>query len=302
MPRCRVRGLPMIRSRKCRFYTIRERSIIFVVVGILLALFITGCIESMERRFYGVKPRVTLEGRPMQGLFADEVRAMAGEMAEKASIKPENARVDKKTGVIVAEKAGYRVDIEETVIRVMTARPNTDVRFVRVRVEPEITASLLASLTQEVGSYATWLIGSWERAENVRLATEAIDNTVILPGQVFSFNDVVGLRTAEKGYRPAPIFVGEAVVPGLGGGICQVSSTLYNVVLEGRLEVVERHAHGLPVSYVPPGRDATVAYPYADFKFRNDRTTPVMIKAVTDGARLSIKIYGVPEDPQISGG
>ncbi len=285
----------MNRSRKCRFYTIKERTIVLAVVGILLALFISGCIESMERRFYGVKPRVTLEGRPMQGLFYDEVKAIVAEMAEQASIKPVDAHIDKKTGVIVAEKAGYRVGVEETVVRVMAARPNTKVSFVRVKVEPAVTASLLASLTQEIGSYATWLIGSWERAENIRLATEAIDNTVLLPGQVFSFNDVVGLRTAERGYKPAPIFVGEAVVPGLGGGICQVSSTLYNAVLEGSLEVVERHPHGLPVSYVPPGRDATVAYPYADFKFRNDRTTPVMIKAVTDGARMSVKIYGVPE-------
>ncbi len=131
-----------------------------------------------------------------------------------------------------------------------------------------------------LSSYYTTLIDrSAGRTKNVELSCQAINGLIILPGQVVSFNQASGPRTKELGYQVAPIFVGKKVVPGLGGGVCQTSSTLYNSVLEAGLEVVERHPHSLPVAYVAPERDATVSWGGADLQFRNNLEVPVKILA-----------------------
>lgn len=126
------------------------------------------------------------------------------------------------------------------------------------------------------------------RTVNLKLAAAAIHGKVIQPGKSFSFNGVVGPRTKERGYLPATIFVGGKKEQGLGGGICQVSSTLYNAVLNSKLTVVERHTHSLPVTYVPTGKDATVSYGWLDFRFKNQYAKPVKIQAVAGKNTLEI--------------
>lgn len=127
--------------------------------------------------------------------------------------------------------------------------------------------------------YSTLIDSSAGRTTNVELSCQAINGLIIQPGQVVSFNQVSGPRTKELGYQVAPIFVGQKVVPGRGGGVCQTSSTLYNSVLEAGLEVVERHPHSRPVAYVAPERDATVSWGGADLQFRNNQEVPVKILA-----------------------
>ena len=131
--------------------------------------------------------------------------------------------------------------------------------------------------------------------ENIRLSLAAINNTVVLPGEVFSFNETVGERTVEKGYKNAPIILGEAVVPGVGGGICQSSTTLYNAVRLAGLEIVERRIHSVAPSYIKHGLDATVAWPHTDFKFKNDSDRPVIVKAEIQGWRVRVWIWGKME-------
>ncbi len=121
------------------------------------------------------------------------------------------------------------------------------------------------------------------RTTNLRLATNKITGTVLLPGETFSYNKVVGKRTIAAGFKDAAIFQNGKVVDGLGGGICQISSTLYNAVLLSNLEIVDRSNHGFVTSYLGAGRDATVVYGSIDFKFKNNRQYPIKITGTVSG-------------------
>lgn len=145
-----------------------------------------------------------------------------------------------------------------------------------------------------VGSYYTTLLSSASgRTANVRLSCQEINGRIVAPGQVFSFNQATGQRTTARGYQVAPIFAGKKVVPGVGGGVCQTSSTLYNAVLDAGLPVVQRYPHTLRVDYVPRGYDATVSWGGADFQFRNDRSAPVKILAQVYGKYVMCAIAEV---------
>lgn len=133
------------------------------------------------------------------------------------------------------------------------------------------------------------------RTVNVKLAASKVNGTILLPGQEFSFNKVVGERTSANGFKIATVYSANRLAQGLGGGICQVSSTLYNVALLADLNIVERKNHQLTVAYVPLGRDATVAYGSIDFRFSNSRSNPVKIVAEAKNGVLTIKLLGTKE-------
>ena len=123
-----------------------------------------------------------------------------------------------------------------------------------------------------------------------------MNGKIVMPGEIYSYNDNIGDTTAERVYMAAATFKGGTTVDEMGGGICQTVSTLYNVVLMANMEIVERHAHGLPVGYVQPSRDATVYSPYLDFKFKNIRTNPIKIVTSFSGeGNMNISIYGIKE-------
>lgn len=130
------------------------------------------------------------------------------------------------------------------------------------------------------------------RSTNIRLAAEAIDGTVLQPGETFSLNGVVGRRTAAKGYQTAIIFQNGKQVEGLGGGVCQVSSTVYGAVLYADLQVTERSSHQFQVSYTPVSQDAAVYYGSQDFQFVNDTDNPIKIAADASNGSLTVTIYG----------
>lgn len=136
---------------------------------------------------------------------------------------------------------------------------------------------------QIITGYFTRLVDtSPGRTTNVVLSSAKVNGTILQPGEVFSFNRTVGPRTAQGGYQNAKIFAGKKVVTGIGGGVCQTSSTLYNLALEAGLQVLERYPHSLKVVYAPPQRDATVSWGGADLKFRNTLSTPVKILCQVD--------------------
>ncbi|HBN09812.1 MAG TPA: hypothetical protein DD435_14555, partial [Cyanobacteria bacterium UBA8530] len=142
-----------------------------------------------------------------------------------------------------------------------------------------------------VGCFASDLAGrSEEQRNNILLACRAIDGVRIEPGGVFSFNRVVGPRSLERGYRFAPAFLENEKRESLGGGICQVSSTLYAAVLDGGFEVLKRVPHNFLVSSVPPGRDATVWYGRADLVWRNDGSAPVRLEAEVRGDTCLVRL------------
>lgn len=131
-----------------------------------------------------------------------------------------------------------------------------------------------------------------DRAYNIKMAASALDGLILPAGETFSFNGAVGSRSSETGYKNAKVIINNEFVEGPGGGVCQVSSTLYNAALLANLEIIERSSHSLPVSYVPPGRDATVADSVIDFKFRNSTANCLYMKTLYGNGRLTIKIYG----------
>ena len=150
-----------------------------------------------------------------------------------------------------------------------------------------------------LGSYSTrYDERNKDRTNNLNLATEKIDEIILSPGEEFSYNKIVGERTISAGYKESKIYSNGQVVYGLGGGICQISSTLYNAVVFANLNVTERHNHQFITSYVDPGRDATVAYGSKDFKFINNRTYPIKIKMSVNSGVAKVEIYGIKEETE----
>ncbi len=138
------------------------------------------------------------------------------------------------------------------------------------------------------------------QAKNIELAARRINGTVVQPGQIFSYYKVVGPYTAENGYGWGRAFVGDRIVPSVGGGVCQGSSTLYAALLRTGLPIVERHNHGLTVPYLPAGEDATVASDYLNFQFRNNLPTPVLLTAQASSRHMTIRVWGAAAGPNIT--
>ncbi|SHI95154.1 cell wall-binding repeat-containing protein [Desulfosporosinus lacus] len=156
----------------------------------------------------------------------------------------------------------------------------------------KLTLTVKEAVSVPIAQYSTHFdLNQVNRTENIRLAVKALDGKLLAPGERFSFNEGVGERTVEAGYKEAMVIVGDAFTPGLGGGICQVSSTLYNAVTLAHLEITERHPHSLPVDYVPPGQDATVSFPILDFKFRNNTDAYILIRSFVEGDTLTFQLY-----------
>ncbi len=207
--------------------------------------------------------------------------------------------VDSNKGLIVIPgQSGNEVDVEQTLANLprdydFNLRETTFNMPIILKEHPPTIDSADLQNMGELASYTTWYkVAEVDRTHNLNKAAQSINGTVIPAGGVFSFNGVVGPRTYELGYRDAMVIIGGIFEPGLGGGICQVSSTIYNAVLLAGLDIVERHNHSLAVAYIPLGRDATVAYGIQDFKFSNNTNSPIYIRALATGGNLTVTIYG----------
>ncbi|HOB11777.1 MAG TPA: VanW family protein [Syntrophomonadaceae bacterium] len=252
---------------------------------------VTAWLDNFIRDMYGVKPGVSLEGHDMSGMLREEVKALVIEMAMQEWRLPKEPELDKRTGRIIPEEPGVTVDVLTTVNNVMQAQTNKTVSLVRNSIPSRYRSQDLEGL-KSIGSYSTHIYGSKQRSTNILLAAEAIDNTVIWPNQVFSFNEVVGPRTPERGYEPAPVILMGANNYDYGGGVCQVSSTVYNAALAAKLQILERHPHSKPVHYVPKDKDASVAYGGNDLRIRNQTNSPIIIKSQVSEGRVWVSILG----------
>jgi len=158
-------------------------------------------------------------------------------------------------------------------------------KYIDFTIDIEINQNILKNnFDDQLTSYATSLpvtsTNEFNRSVNIALAANKIDKTILYPGDVFSYNQIVGQRTSSKGYKTAHVYVNGKIVDGIGGGICQVSTTLYNAVLNIGLEVIERHYHQFTVDYANLGQDAAISYGYQDFKFKNTTSHPIKIECV----------------------
>ncbi len=160
---------------------------------------------------------------------------------------------------------------------------------------PQITKEDLSKIKGVMGTFSTsYATSAPGRCNNIEIATSAINGTIVMPGEIFSFNDVVGPRTVERGYKEAGTFVGNKIEPGIGGGICQVSTTIYRAAMKANLRSIERTNHSMAVGYIAPGLDATVSYGYLDYKFKNTYDFPIYIQGITSGKVVTYNIYGDP--------
>lgn len=212
---------------------------------------------------------------------------------------PVNAAID-RSGKIIPEKNGYRLDrdkFKEQFHTYFFGNRSAKIEAPRMKLYPKVDRNLLSSIrTTQIGSYVTFFNkNNKHRSQNILLAAEAINNTVVFPGETFSFNTIVGNRTAARGYLRAPIIVRGELSEGIGGGICQVSSTLFNAIDNAGLRVVERYSHSRRVPYVPSGRDATVSWYGPDFRFTNKYSEPVLIRAVIHGGSVTVVIFSTKE-------
>lgn len=155
----------------------------------------------------------------------------------------------------------------------------------------------VSGISKEISSYSTTIKDkSSGRLVNIRLTCDILNGTVINPGDTFSFNEIVGQPTTERGYQEATVIINHETEKGIGGGNCQVSSTLYNAVLNiPSLVVTERHEHGKDVTYVPEGKDAAVSYGSIDLKFRNDTKNKIRIDISTDDNTIVAKLVEISE-------
>ncbi|UWV46952.1 VanW family protein [Acetivibrio thermocellus] len=173
------------------------------------------------------------------------------------------------------------------------------VKFIQPKVTTdEVNAKLFRDvLASSSTSFSTSGQNNYNRGINIGVAASKINGKILAPGEVFSFNDVVGPRTVANGFKIAKEYVNGKIVDGVGGGVCQVSSTLYSAVLFADLETVERQNHMFTVSYIPLGRDAAVAYNELDFKFKNNTNWPIKIVSSVKNNTVSFTIYGTKEEP-----
>jgi len=214
---------------------------------------------------------------------------------EEHCTEPKNAEMDKETFDVTPHTYGYSFDLEAAKEALAAADYGQELTIPFQLTEPEIHSTALSSLLfrDVLSSYDAFQASNSSRATNMQIACEAIDGTILMPGDVFSFNDTVGERTAAKGYQPAPSYEGGKTVMTYGGGICQPSSTIYYCALLADLEIVERDCHSYPSVYVPWGMDATVNWLTLDFKFRNNTDYPIRIDASADDkGTVSVVLMG----------
>ena len=212
-------------------------------------------------------------------------------------IAPVDAVLDETDYSISHEVLGYGFDLEVLKAAVAHAGEGETVTLDFAYVPASVTwAAIDATLFQDVlGSVSTNHTNESNRNTNLKLACQALNGKIIRPGEVLSYNETLGERTAEKGYKAAGAYEGNKTVQTIGGGICQVSSTLYYACLKADLEIVQRTAHGFTVSYVPYGMDATVSWGTLDYKFKNNTAYPIRIEASVSGGQVHVKLMGTDD-------
>lgn len=223
-----------------------------------------------------------------------KLNALMNDLEKRVSLPPKNAVINGE-GRILAEQAGttlnrerFKAQFYSYIYEGNLLRLEVPLRSVYAKVDSELLQSIME---KKIGNYFTYYNpNNKNRSHNIGLAAKAINNTVIFPEETFSFNEVVGKRTKEKGYLRAPIIVRGEASEDIGGGICQISSTLFNAADRAGLQIIQRYSHSKIVTYVPPGRDATVSWYGPDFTFKNKYSQPVLIRAFAHGGQVSIMI------------
>lgn len=265
---------------------------------------IEGKIDELLKEIYQGAPKESYTLEP--GNLEEQAKAEAAAAAKLWDVQPKNAAIvgfDKENGTFIysQETSGKLVDQEKLSQQIQAAVAAGDFDATLTApvstVAPEINAAQAKEMYQVIGTMTTKTTSNKDRNTNIQIAASALDGLIVQPGEEFSFNQTTGNRTTEKGYKPAGAYVNGVLVEEPGGGVCQVSSTLYNAVVFSGLKTTERHAHSYEPSYITPGEDAMVSYDgYAgpDMKFVNNSKDAVAIRAKFADQKLTISIVGIP--------
>ncbi len=267
-----------------------------------------GGIEVDEESLYDVVEAAVNAGNldgevicPVTAIPAEtpDFKEAAREVYSKASDAYMN-----KDHKIVEGSRGVKLDTDEAVKLFEKAEDGTDYLCPLEIEEPEMSTEKLQDLLfrDKLSGYTTVYYSIWGRNDNLKVATSFINGTILLPGETFSYNDTLGDITVDKGYQYGDAYSGGDVVTVLGGGVCQVASTIYATTLFTNLEIVERRNHSLLIGYLPLGYDATVYSPVQDFKFKNNRDYPIRIDAAAKNGTVYVQIYGtkIEGEPEVN--
>ena len=196
------------------------------------------------------------------------------------------------------EETGVDFSVQEVLSTVKNIGTNEEYQFDLIYTKPEVrvTDFGMDAFPDLLATYSTKYVNNADRTTNLKIAASKMNGTVVVPGGTFSFNSVVGPRTASRGYKAAAIYSEGTVVNDTGGGICQVVTTLYNAAIKANMNITERRNHSFLPTYANPGYDATVVYGSQDFKFKNTRDYPVKVVANVENGYCTVSIYGLRTD------
>ncbi|MGH4118324.1 VanW family protein [Clostridium sp.] len=259
-----------------------------------------GSDMNMYQRYKAIKNPVETKIK-LKFEYNDKiVGEMLAEMAKDTNKEAVSATITRSSGEfnVTKDVIGKKLDVDKLKSEIkskINGVLSEDIISIDAPVDeiaPKVSTATLKTIDKKISSYTTsFSTSAAGRSTNINLSTKSINGTLLMPGDVFSFNGVVGQRTAKSGYQAAGIIIGDKLEQGLGGGICQTSSTLYNAILETELMSVERVHHTFPSHYVPKGQDATVDYGNLDYKFKNTLKYPIFIEGYTSNKKVSFNIY-----------
>ena len=255
----------------------------------VLKEYIKECISSEKKQI-----TIPVENTLPEKIDIDKIHTEVYKKVQNASIETNPTKIN-------PEVNGIDFDISIDEAKKMLQEEKEEYVIPLKIIKPEITLSQLTkeAFPDKLGEFTTLYDSSNKnRSNNLELAAEKINGTVILPGEIFSYNKVVGERTISAGYKEAAVYAGGKVVDGVGGGICQLSSTLYNAVIYSNLDVTKRSNHMFVTSYVDVGRDATVSWGTIDFCFKNTRQYPIKVVTIVSGGVCRVGIYGIKEEKE----
>lgn len=231
-----------------------------------------------------------------------KLKSLLEDIKNEIDQKEVNASAIFKNGKVTFNKevVGKNIDVDKNldlIENVLIEKKFSPIELMVDNIYPRVRYNEISHIEKVISTFSTSFNSQKiDRSFNIKLACEKINNITLLPGDVFSMDKALGPRSISNGYKNAPVIIKGKYLEGIGGGVCQVTTTLYVAVLKSKLEVIERKPHSMPLGYVQPGQDATISEGYIDFKFKNSKEYPVLVSAQVSGNTILIKIVGKQEE------
>lgn len=277
-------------------YEIKDNSITFTKGKSGKTAELKSVIKTIEQALNKYAFKDTIKYSPIEHKIDEKEMK---DLHKTLAVETKNATLDRNNNyAIVDGQVGAKFDLDDAIKKFNQTSEGKQFSLDASIVQPKITKEMLEQnlFRDLLGEYTTNVSGTSVRKNNVRLSGEKFDGLILLPGEEFSYNQVVGKRTKANGFGEAAAYLNGETVQEVGGGICQTSSTLYNSVLLANLEITERTNHTYVSGYVPIGRDATVSWGGPDFKFKNNQDYPIKLAVTYENSKITTKVYGTNVD------